>query len=111
MGLSDFFSLGPFALDGVEVKRVWWQVKERVSFLFDGLFHLCAFVESYIVHQSHASRWEFGKKILAGPGRKDLDMDVGLEQTDCQQRFAKQGAPIVFSETSLPAKRIAVGSG
>jgi hypothetical protein len=79
IGFSDFLSLGPFALDGVEVRRVWWQVKERLSFLFDGPFHLGSFKESCIVHQSHASRWEFGKKILLHPGREIFRMDVGLD--------------------------------
>jgi hypothetical protein len=78
-GFSDFLSLGPFALDRVEIRRVWWQVKERVSFLFDGPFHLGSFMESCIVHQSHASRWEFGKKILLHPGRENFRMDVGFE--------------------------------
>jgi hypothetical protein len=76
---SDFLSLDPFALDGVEVKRGRRQVKERLSFLFDGPFHLGSFMESCIVHQSHASRWEFRNQMLFDPGRENFRMDVGLD--------------------------------
>ena len=84
----------------------------------NGLFHRGSFVESGVVHHNDTLGRKFRKEILLNPGGEDGGIDVGLKQTDCQQRFAKEGAdgirpsfgsPVMLSETSLPPQSIAMG--
>ena len=119
LGLPDFFSLGPFFFDRVEVRGVRREVKQSVPSGFNGLFHISSFVESRVVHDNDALGREFRKEVLLYPSCENFGVDVDPEETHGQQRFAKEGAdgvrpplrtPIVLSNTSLTTQSIAVGA-
>lgn len=101
--------------DGVEVGRVWRQVKKGVSSILNGLFHLSSFVEAGVIHDHDAVWRKLGHQVLNDPSVEDLSVDCALEQTDGEQGFAEEcthdirppfRSPVVLSNTSFSTYRI-----
>ncbi len=67
-----------------------------------GGFDILSLVERRVVHDDHASRREFGQKILRNPRMKDVSVDIGCEQAHGQERLFDQGANDIGSAFCRP---------
>ncbi len=74
---SDSFCLGPFLFYRIEVRRIRWQIFERMARLPYVFFCVGSFVECRIVHDHNRFRRQLRDQVLFKPKIEDIGIDIG----------------------------------